>query len=168
MQYLLEKHPTHQCPWKDEIHRYLAQQKAPQQSIVLTHPFPAQPQHMVATNSTSPQGGMAGTPHHEGYSLNATIFMYDQTINLQTQVENYHIFDPSHAMLEESSSSQPEGPLQIEKPTFDVPLWPPKGVLSRMTHNPNTWASHKYNIMEDLAQAPCAMSTLKVLQRYPM
>jgi hypothetical protein len=68
---------------KDEIHHYLAQQKAPQQPIVLTHPFPPQPQHMVATNPSPPQGGMEGTPHHEGSSSNS-IFMCDQMVNLQT------------------------------------------------------------------------------------
>jgi hypothetical protein len=59
--------------------------KAPQQPVVLTHPFPPQPQNMVATNPSPLQGGMEGTPHHEGSSLNASIFMCDQMVNLQTE-----------------------------------------------------------------------------------
>jgi hypothetical protein len=145
----------------------LAQQWAPQQPIVLTHPFPPQPQNMVATNPSPPQGGMEGTPHHEGSSSNASMFMCDHTINLQTRAKNYDIPEPSHASPEATSSSHPSGPLQIEKPFLDAPLHPPKGILRRTTHNPNTRASHNYSIVEDLAQAPCAMSVLEVLQSFP-
>jgi hypothetical protein len=35
-------------------------------------------------------------------------------------------------------------------------------------HNPNTWATQNYIIVEDLAQAPCAMFSLEVLQSFPM
>jgi hypothetical protein len=37
-----------------------------------------------------------------------------------------------------------------------------------MTHNTNTWAIDNYNIVEDLAQAPYAMSAIEVLQSIPM
>ena len=37
----------------------------------------------------------------------------------------------------------------------------------RTTHNFNTWAPQHYSIVEDLAQAPCAMSVLQVLQSFP-
>ena len=36
-----------------------------------------------------------------------------------------------------------------------------------MTHNTSAHATQNYNIVEDLAQAPLAMSTLEVLQTYP-
>jgi len=42
------------------------------------------PQNMVAKNLSPPQGGMEGTPHHEGSSLNASIFICYQMANLQT------------------------------------------------------------------------------------
>jgi hypothetical protein len=87
-----DDHPTHQCPWKDEVHIFLAQQQAPQHPIVLTHPFPPQPQNMVSTNLAPLQGGMECTPHHEGSSSNAYFFMCDHIINLQTQDKNYDIF----------------------------------------------------------------------------
>jgi hypothetical protein len=45
-------------------------------------------------------------------------------------------------------------------------LFPPKGVLRRSMHNPNAQATHNYSIVEDLAQAPCVMSTLEVLQSF--
>jgi hypothetical protein len=46
-------------------------------------------------------------------------------------------------------------------------LRPPKGVLKRSTHNPNAWVAQNYSIVEDLAQAPCAMSALEVIQSCP-
>jgi hypothetical protein len=51
------------------------------------------------------QGGMEGTPHHEGSSSNSTIFMCDQRVNFQTRSKNYDIFYPSHATPEITSSS---------------------------------------------------------------
>ena len=44
---------------------------------------------------------------------------------------------------------------------------PPKWVLSKSKHNPKARASQNYSIAEDLAQAPCAMSALEVLQSFP-
>jgi hypothetical protein len=69
--------------------------KGPQQLIVLTHPFPPQPQHMVATNISPLQGSMEGTPQHEGSSLNATIFMCDQMVNMQTREKKYDNSEPT-------------------------------------------------------------------------
>jgi len=44
---------------------------------------------------------------------------------------------------------------------------PPKGVLQKSSYNPNAHATQHYSIIEDLAQAPSAMSTLEVLQSCP-
>jgi hypothetical protein len=59
------------------------------------------------------------------------------------------------------------GPLQIEKPTFDSILRPPKSTIRKSTFNPSSRATQNYNIVEYLAQAPCAMSALEVLQHFP-
>lgn len=40
-------------------------------------------------------------------------------------------------------------------------------MLRKSLYNPNARAAQHYNIVEDLAQAPSAMSTLEVLQSYP-
>ena len=40
-------------------------------------------------------------------------------------------------------------------------------MLSKTKHNPNARAAQNYSVVEDLAQAPCAMSTLEVLQSCP-
>ena len=44
---------------------------------------------------------------------------------------------------------------------------PPKWVLRKTTHNPNARATQYYSIVEDLSQAPCAMSALEVLKSCP-
>ena len=50
----------------------------------------------------------------------------------------------------------------------DSILRPPKASIKRATHNPNARAAQNYNVVEDLAQAPCAMSVLEVLQSFPV
>ena len=70
---------------------------------------------------------------------------------------------PSTGSLESSSTV----PLTIEKPTLDMILCPPKSTLRKVVFNPNFRVAQCYNVVEDLAQAPCAMSTLEVLQSCP-
>ena len=43
----------------------------------------------------------------------------------------------------------------------------PKGVFKNTLHNPNARAASKYSVVEYLAQTPCEMSTLEVLQSFP-
>jgi hypothetical protein len=50
---------------------------------------------------------------------------------------------------------------------FKSILLPPKSTVPRSTFNPSSRATQNYNIVEDLAQAPCAMSALEFLQYYP-
>ena len=97
------------------------------------------------------------------------------TINLQTQSQNYD--KPADKKEDHSSSgkapstSSPESSstvsLSIEKSTLDMILRPPKSTLRKVVFNPNAWAAQFYNVVEYLAQAPCAMSTLEVLQIFP-
>ena len=44
---------------------------------------------------------------------------------------------------------------------------PPKGVIHKSIYNPRARASQNYNIFEDLAQSPLAMSALEVFQNCP-
>jgi hypothetical protein len=45
---------------------------------------------------------------------------------------------------------------------------PPKGVVRKSAFNPHARAAQNYSIVEDLAQAPSVMSSLKVLQSFPI
>jgi len=58
-------------------------------------------------------------------------------------------------------------PLHIERLSVDSIARIPKGSAKRATINPNARAAHNYSIVEDLAQSPCAMSALEVLQSCP-
>ena len=58
--------------------------------------------------------------------------------------------------------------LQIEKQNPDLVIkLPAKGVLRKSAFNPHVRAAQNYNIVEDLAISPSAMSALEVLQSCP-
>jgi hypothetical protein len=66
------------------------------------------------------------------------------------------------------STSPPNGPLHIERPGPDTFLYPPpKGVVRKFAFNPHAGVSQNNSIVEDLTQAPSAMSALEVLQSCP-
>ena len=86
-------------------------------------------------------------------------------IHVTTRAKEY----PSHAEKEpEVPSSAPpssSGPLHIERPNAETMIRPPpKGVLQKSSYNLNARAAQHYSIVEDLAQAPSAMSTLQFLE----
>jgi hypothetical protein len=145
---------------------------------VLTHPF-LQQQSMVA--QTPSPGGSSSHPHDEA-SSSAHIYMFNG-INFTTLSKTYDtpgnpdkgketnstgtLSDPSLSSISLPSVNPPSGPLQIEKPMFDSILCPPKSTIHKATFHPSSRAAQNYNIVEDLAQPPCAMSALEVLQHCP-
>jgi hypothetical protein len=52
-------------------------------------------------------------------------------------------------------------------PISNAVLHLPKSVICKVVFNPNSCVVKNYNIVEYLAQAPCAMSTLEVIQHCP-
>ena len=62
---------------------------------------------------------------------------------------------------------QLDGPLTLKNISFEFPSHPSKGASSWIMHNLNAQEAQYHSFAEDLAQAPCAMSTLEVLQSYP-
>ena len=69
--------------------------------------------------------------------------------------------------MDPPSITQSNGPLTLEKPTFEASLHPSKGELRHTTHNLNAWDAQHYNIVEYLSQALCTMSMLEALQSFP-
>jgi hypothetical protein len=130
-------------------------------------------QHLVVKNPTPPQGGNAGHSHHvDASSSPFEVYMF-KVVNVMTR-ENTYDTPPSDQtkgkVINQPSTSTPHpssNPLQIENPFSDAVLHPPKSVIRKATFNPNARAAENYNIVEDLAQVPCVMSTLEVLQHYP-
>jgi hypothetical protein len=168
-----DDHYTRDCPHRDEVAKIF---KGNSQPAVLTQPFPQQ-QSLVAQTPTP--GGSSNQPHDEA-STSAHIYMFNG-VNLTTRSATYDTPvkpdkpktangsspDPLPSVVNPPSVSPPSGPLQIEKPSFDSILRPPKSTIRKSTFNPNSRAAQNYNIVEDLAQAPCAMSALEVLQHCP-
>ena len=94
--------------------------------------------------------------------------MVVNVVDLATRAKNYEKQPEGEASAHVESPLLPQssGLLTFEKTTFKAPSCPSKGTL-RCTHNMNARAAQHYNIVEDLAQAPCAMSALEVLQSCP-
>lgn len=99
--------------------------------------------------------------------------MANETVPLTTQAKTYDTTPDQQT--NESTSSLPSttspfvsnGSLQIEKPVSDYVLRPPKGTLRKSTSSPSAHVAEIYNVIEYLAQTPCAMLTLEVLQHFP-
>jgi hypothetical protein len=130
---------------------------------------------MVA--QTPSPGGSANHPNDEA-SLSAHIYMFNG-INLTTHSKTYDtpgnpdkgkdnngtctLPDPSPSSISLPSVNPSSRPLQIDKPTFESILRPPKSTICKATFNPSSHVAQNYNIVEDLAQALCVMSALEVL-----
>ena len=98
--------------------------------------------------------------------------MSSETVNLNTRAHSYDPpleQKPNDIPSEKNSTSTPptNNVLHLEKPIPEAIFHPPKGTLRKSIINPNARVTQYYNIVEYLAQAPCAMSTLEVLQTYP-
>jgi hypothetical protein len=123
--------------------------------------------HLIGGSSNHPLNDESSTSYHiymfNGIDLTTRTMTYDTpTKTDKEKVTNGSLPDPSLA-----SVSPPSGSLQIEKPMFDFILCPPKSTICKSTFNRSSCATQNYNIGEDLAQAPCAMSALQVLQNCP-
>jgi hypothetical protein len=168
-------HYTRDCPLRNEVAKMFQGKSQP---VVLTQPFPQQ-QSMVS--QTPFPRGSSSEPNDEA-SSSAHIYMFNG-INLTTRSKTYDtpgnpdkgkdtndagtLPDPSSSSVSLPSVNPPSGPLQIDKPTFNSILHPPNRTICKATFNPSSHAAQNYNIVEDLAQAPCAMSVLEVLQHCP-
>jgi hypothetical protein len=58
-------------------------------------------------------------------------------------------------------------PLQIEKTLGETMTHIPKGAFKKASHNSNVRDAQNYSVVEYLAQTPCMMSNLEVLQSFP-
>jgi hypothetical protein len=73
-------------------------------------------------------------------------------------------------LVQPSPTTPPtNGPLHLKRSSLDTVLHPlPKGVVQKSAFNPHAHAAQNYSIVEDLAQAPSAMSSLEILQSSPL
>ena len=76
-------------------------------------------------------------------------------------------FDKAPSTNPSSSLSPSTIPFTIEKLILDMILPTPKSTIRKSMFNPSARPFEFYNIVEYLAQEPCTMSTLEVLQTCP-
>jgi hypothetical protein len=161
-----EDHFTRDCPRLADVQKFVEQSKNPPPAM-LTNPFPAQHQQLIA-KVPAQQPTQQNAPPPSGASSSSIHIMMADTVDLATRAKNYEKQPEGESSAHVNSPSQPQShsSLTFEKPTFEAPSRPSKGTLRR-THNLNAWAAQHYSIIEDLTQAPCAMSALEVLQSCP-
>ena len=164
----VKDHYTKDCPHKDEVTQFL---KGNSQPVVLKYPFPLHQQQMITQNPTPSQGGQTG--HADASTSTHVLMMANEIVGLTTRAKTYDITpdkQPNRSTSSLPSTTFPSvynGSLQIEKPISDNVLHPPKKTIWKLTFNSSTHVSQNYNIIEGLAQEPCAMLTLEVLQHCP-
>ena len=146
---------TKDCTRLPNVLNYIKQGQPSSQPVVHPNPFPS-PQQMFAQDHVPPSGGAS--------SSSTTILMTDTIIGLSMRAKNYEKSEGHPTKNDTPSTSQPDLSPTLEKPTFELPSHPSKEIVHQTMHNFNTWATQHYTIVEDLSQAPCAMSTLEVLQ----
>ena len=150
-----EDHYTKDCPRRSEISRLL--KGAPRTPVVLKEPFPSQQTQMVVD------------PSQSSSSFGSQVFMAGTIpIHISTWAKEYSSHTRKELEVPSSAPLSSFGTLHIERPSTEtIPQPPPKGVLWKSSYNPNARAAQHYGIVEDLAQAPSAMSALEVLQSCP-
>lgn len=125
-------------------------------------PFPNQKRNMVAQNPPSYSQVMILSISNKKNGVMVDIMNKDYG-NMNPSIRKFydHPYNPAqHSFV----------PLQIEKlekSATELNIKPPKGIIHKSTFNPQVRATQNYNKVEDLAQIPSIVSTLKVLQRCP-
>jgi hypothetical protein len=148
-----ENHSTKNCPFKAELKRFF---KSSQTSAVLTDPFPAPGQNMVDSGNASPSQVLMLSVSKQNDAL------------ISTRNKDYGNPPVSNDKGKDQPSSSTTTSAEVVPPlTHELTIKPPKGVVHKSTFNPRARAAQHYNIVEDLAQSPSAMSTLEVLQNCP-
>ena len=123
---------------------------------MLTTPFP-QGQQLVVGANQNPGASSGGTQEGE---IPSNIFMMSAHVDIATRSRDYG----GEESLKAKDVPDATEPLHITKPTVESMPRMPKEYSKRSTINPNARAAQNYSIVEDLAQSPCAMSALEVLQ----
>ena len=140
------------------------QNPLPTQGVVNTQPL-APPQANAPTQQlityTAPDQPMLDSGTHH------LLMMSSDEINLQTR-RNQYGSTPEAPPADTPTNAHPtDQALRIPPPPLDGAPRVPRFPLHRINSNPNARAVSNYNIVDDLAQSPAAMSALEVLKNYP-
>lgn len=89
--------------------------------------------------------------------------MCQENINVATQVKYYNVPESSYSFKASSAPPTSTRPLTLDN-HVELVYHTPKGLIHKKTHNPSASVPQQYNIVEYISRAPCAMSTIEVLQ----
>jgi hypothetical protein len=159
-----DDHYTKDCPRRAKVTKFLQGAPKPPAPAVLSQPFSSQQQAQLVIHD---QPSSSTTL----YVLMCTGDSKQNNVALMTRAKDYSLSqekvdDLPPSLVQPSPMTPPtNGPLHLERSSLDTVLRPPqKGVIRKLSFNPHAHATQNYNIVEDLAQAPSAMSALEVLQ----
>jgi hypothetical protein len=130
---------------------------------MLTNPFLHGKNMAQDSSSSSTEGGSQGPPAPTGNNPVANVYMLKGDTHIMTRDQDYGMPKSTEKGKE---ITNPSVPLQIEKMMGETMTRIPKCAFKKASHNPNARAAQNYSIVEDLAQTPCAMSSLEVLQSF--
>lgn len=149
-----EHHRTLDFPHRAELKKFFKNSKS---SAVLTDPFPNPGTNLVANENASPS-----------QVLMLSILKHQNDALISTRNKDYGNPQMSKNKDKDQPSSSTKISIEVVPPIIsELTIKPPKGVVHKSTFNPRARAAQHYNIVEDLAQSPSAMSTLEVLQNCP-
>jgi hypothetical protein len=158
-----DDHYTKDCPRRVEVNKFLQGTPKPSTPAVLSQPFTSQQQASLVIHDQP-------STSTNSYVLMCTGDSKKDNVALTTRAKDYtpskeKVDDLPLDLVQLSPSNPPtNSPLHLKRPSLDTVLRPPKGVVKNLAFNPHARAAQNYNIVEDLAQAPSAMSSLEVLQ----
>ena len=162
-----DDHYTKDFPRRAEVTKFLQGTSKPSTPTVLSQPFPSQQQAQLVIHD---QPSTSTT----SYVLMCTGDFKKKNVALTTRAKDYtpskeKVDDLPPDLVQPSPPTPPTNdPLHLERLSLDTILRPPsKGVVKKSSFNPHAHAAQNYSIVEDLAQAPSAMSALEVLQSCP-
>ena len=95
------------------------------------------------------------------------LMMSSDEVNLQTRRNQYGSTSEAPPADKPTNAHPTDQALRIPPPPLDGAPKAPRFPLRRINNNPNARAASNYNIVDDLAQSPAAMSALEVLKNCP-
>jgi hypothetical protein len=110
--------------------------------------------------SMSVDGGIQGPSSSSSNPSIANVYMSKGDAFIATRAHDYKNTESDEKGKE---AVKPSSPFQIKNTMGKTMTRIPKGELKKASHNPNVRAAQKYDVVEDLSQTPCRMSTLEVL-----
>jgi hypothetical protein len=163
-----DDHYMKDCPRHAEVTKFLQGAPKSPAPVIFSQTFPSQQQAQLVIHDQPSSSTTSYVLMCTGDSKQSDVALTTRSKDYSPSKEKVDDLPPS--LVQPFPTTPPKNnPLHLERPSLDIVLRPPpKGVVRKSTFNPHACAAQNYSIVEDMAQAPSAMSTLEVLQSCPM